>query len=56
MFRRQYCAIFRELTVPDQICYINVMDANTGDSESGCRSLESVQRRSGNNTLNIFAY
>jgi hypothetical protein len=21
MFRRQSCAIFRELTVPDQICY-----------------------------------
>jgi hypothetical protein len=33
MFRRQYCAIFRELTVPDQICYTNVMDAKTGDSE-----------------------
>jgi hypothetical protein len=33
MFRRQYCAIFRELTVPDQICYTNVMDAKTGGSE-----------------------
>jgi hypothetical protein len=34
MFRRQYCAIFRELTVPDQICYTNVMAAKTGGSES----------------------
>jgi hypothetical protein len=33
MFRRQYCSIFREFTVPDQICYTNVMDAKTGDSE-----------------------
>jgi hypothetical protein len=24
IFRRQYCAIFRELTVPDQICYTTV--------------------------------
>jgi hypothetical protein len=27
MCRRHSCAIFRELTVPDQICYTNVMDA-----------------------------
>jgi hypothetical protein len=33
MFQRQYCAIFTELTVPDQICYTNVMDATTRDSE-----------------------
>jgi hypothetical protein len=33
MFRRQSYAIFRELTVPDQIYYTNVMDAKTGDSE-----------------------
>jgi hypothetical protein len=25
MFRRQSCAIFRELTVPDQICYTNII-------------------------------
>jgi hypothetical protein len=31
MFQRQSCAIFMELTVPDQICYTNVMDAKTGD-------------------------
>jgi hypothetical protein len=53
MFRRQYCAIFRELTVSDQIYYTNVMDAKTGDSESrgsftrrcpvGFRSLEGAQ-------------
>jgi hypothetical protein len=36
MFRRQSCAIFRELTVPDQICYTDVMDAKTGDSDSRC--------------------
>jgi hypothetical protein len=36
MFRRQYCAIFRELTVPDQICYTNVMDTKTGASDSRC--------------------
>jgi hypothetical protein len=28
--------MFRELTVSDQICYTNVMDAKAGDSESGC--------------------
>jgi hypothetical protein len=36
MFRRRSCAIFRELTVPDQICYTNVMDVKIGDSESRC--------------------
>jgi hypothetical protein len=34
MFRRQCCAIFRELTVLDQIYYTNVMDAKSGDSDS----------------------
>jgi hypothetical protein len=33
MFRRQSRAIFRELTIPDQICYTNIMDAKTRDSE-----------------------
>jgi hypothetical protein len=36
MFRCQYCAILRELTVSHQICYTNVMDAKTEDSESRC--------------------
>jgi hypothetical protein len=36
MFRRQSCAIYRELTVPDQIGYTNVMGAKTGGSESRC--------------------
>jgi hypothetical protein len=33
MFWRQYCAIFREPTVPDQTCYTNDMDAKTGGSD-----------------------